>query len=651
MDGFSGEPAVDRKDVGSLDIIGNSLSVKRLADTPVKTEIISREQMLKTHATDLVDALRYVPGLQLKEIHGKSGTEIWMQGYDADRVLVLIDGDPVSPSTGTAVDISQIAIGDVQRIEITKGAVSALYGAAAMGGVVNIITREPEASQTAGLELSAGSWGSQNNRGPVAREHGRLELSGRGRRGYWQLVADARFSDGFKATDEGQATQGWEGHKANLSGKFSIDLTDKTRLKLMPRLFHEDARTIIENFVPGVGDLPENKIDKTSRSHLAAVLTHEQNADSLWTFRLMYEDFGNEALQDLIATPEKVEKNRESRLELGGAEIRYEKTLNDTHTITVGAEYEFGKMNVSLTTDDVITVDEVADETSRSSQFYLQDSWFVRDNLEVMPGVRVHQSAGFGSYVSPMLSVLYSQNDWLPGELSYRAGIGNGYRTPSLKEQHYIFDHSHLGYKIIGNPDLDPESSISYQAGVEWVSPDNTLLELSVFRNDSRDLIETSLDPEASAESGLSIYNYQNIDKTRSTGFEGLYRVPWNPLVSTSLSYTFLEAKNLSTGRMLVRRPKHELKLGLDLQLTDSIGLVLRLNTQSKEYLDEENTRTSPGFSTLDIKLNHTLGSEWQIFGGVNNLTDVQRDFTGEDFRPVEGRYVYAGFRFNTSRP
>ncbi|MGC9385952.1 MAG: TonB-dependent receptor plug domain-containing protein [Hydrogenovibrio sp.] len=93
---------------------------RRLEEVPVQTTVVTREEVEKTHARNLAEALRYVPGIQLKPIRGKTGEGVWIQGFDPDRVLILVDGNPVSPSTGSTVDVTQVAIGDVERIEIMR---------------------------------------------------------------------------------------------------------------------------------------------------------------------------------------------------------------------------------------------------------------------------------------------------------------------------------------------------------------------------------------------------------------------------------------------------------------------------------------------------------------------------------------------------
>lgn len=125
----------------------------------MRTEVVSRKEIEKTHARDLKEALEDVPGLLLKPIHGKSGFEAWLQGFSADRVLVVLDGEPITPNTGSAVDLSQIGTAD---IEIVKGATSTLYGSNAMGGVINVITRKPVRPLAYSLTVDGGSYGDKN---------------------------------------------------------------------------------------------------------------------------------------------------------------------------------------------------------------------------------------------------------------------------------------------------------------------------------------------------------------------------------------------------------------------------------------------------------------------------------------------------------
>ena len=152
-------PTVYAADLYQMDqvVVTATRTEKALVDVPVRTEVVTRDQIERSHAQDLKQALEAVPGLMLKRIHGKSGYSVWLQGMDSDRVLVLLNGEPVSASTGSSVDLTQISATEIERIEIIKGASSALYGSAAMGGVINVISRRKEKPVSLSLTLDGGS--------------------------------------------------------------------------------------------------------------------------------------------------------------------------------------------------------------------------------------------------------------------------------------------------------------------------------------------------------------------------------------------------------------------------------------------------------------------------------------------------------------
>ena len=610
---------------------------RRLDEVPVQTIVLTRAEIEKTHAQNLAEALQYAPGVQLKPIHGKTGQGAWIQGFDADRVLVLINGNPISPSTGSTIDVTQVAIGDIQQIEIIKGATSALYGTSAMGGVINVITREPSSNFLASADLSAGNWGSQSeDDNPLAKRHGNFEISTKQKNWHGQVVAALTESDGFKAPDTaGESTQGWSGHKHTISSNFQYRFDNDLSITVMPRHFDEDISVLNTQFVPGVGNITEDYTDKTLVSNISTVIEQSLSNNGHWKVRAMWEDFYNDASK---ASHRETTSNHS---EFAG---QLDFPLGISHFVTVGAEYQFDSMNVDNISSNT---QEVADETKTSIQAFAQDSWFISPNLEILPGARIHNDSRFGSHLSPMLNAMYNTEDLLPGRVNIRAGLGNGYRTPNLKELYYLFDHSQIGYMVQGNEDLEPESSTSYQLGLEWIFPkDDGSLGISLFQNDINDLITEVLNPNALGPNNSAIYESQNIEQAMTKGFEISFRKSLGKYFALDMSYNQLDAKNTKTNKILVERPKSSAKAGLDIFLENSVSLSNKVNYESKQYLDEDNTVVSPGYTTWDSALNYEMNSQWKLYGGVKNITNVQRVFDGTDFRPEAGRYVYMGFSY-----
>ena len=139
-------------------------SERALSDAPVALQVLSRQQLDDNHAHTLKEALALLPNVYLREVHGKTGYEVSMQGFTGDQVLVLIDGLPITASTGSTVNLNQYMNMDIEQIEVVQGAASAQFGSAAMGGVINIITK-PIGAATGHITTEIASNGQQNPSG------------------------------------------------------------------------------------------------------------------------------------------------------------------------------------------------------------------------------------------------------------------------------------------------------------------------------------------------------------------------------------------------------------------------------------------------------------------------------------------------------
>jgi len=216
--------------------------------------------------------------------------------------------------------------------------------------------------------------------------------------------------------------------------------------------------------------------------------------------------------------------------------------------------------------------------------------------------------------------------------------------VPTLKERHFVFDHTALGYMILGNTQLTPERSTSNQLGVEVNFP-HWQWQFNIFHNDISDLIATRINRQESGAQGLSIFDYQNTIKAMTQGAE--LSILWHKdNWRFNSGYNYLSSEDKSTGLTLPQRPRHQFKLNAQYQLPGSGSSINLLAIyQSHEFVDAISDRRSPGWSQWDVKFNHPLTSSMQLYLGVDNLTDVHRDVTNpDDFRPTSGRFFYLGF-------
>ena len=647
--------AADSNDVfqlGEIVVTTSTKTAKKLLDVPVRTEVVSKQELEKTHARDAAEALKNVPGLMLKRIHGKSGQEVWLQGLDADRVLVLIDGKPVSASTGSSVDLSQISIGDVDHIEIVKGASSALYGSEAMGGVVNIITTKNNKPFSYSLVLDAGTYGDQNAGDEPNDKHGKLNLAVKRNQWTANFSADIRDKQGTDLDKSTWSYEGDSGHKANVAIEIGYTATSGANFTIKPTLYQEDLDRNFSSFSPGIGEIKKIKREQVDRKNITLSYTKPlANGDKLSAW-YMHEQFEDTTAQDVVSTAFN-DQQRKGTSSFDKAEVQWDKAIGEKHLFTVGLVGQNSSLQQTQTKISGIQteiIDEIGGKQNRSNlELYIQDDIFLTDQWEILPGIRYQNDSDFGSHVAPKISAMFAP-EWSDNiDTKLRFSIGKGYRVPTLKDRHYVFDHSALGYMVIGNPDLQPELSTSYSASIELSKKDNFRTEVSVFRNDITDLISTDLNQQDSTPE-LNIYEYTNVGRAQTQGLDLTTTHKLSPKFSVTGSYSYLDATDVETKKKLTQRPEHQVKLQLNYQLpVFNADVSLYGNYQSEEYVDSDNSISSPEYSTFDLKFNKSLRKGTKLFFGIDNILDEHRDtpVTGQDFRPENGRFIYTGIRFD----
>jgi outer membrane receptor for ferrienterochelin and colicins len=630
-------------------VVTGTRTERLLEDTPVRTEVISREQIDNQHARNVSEALKTVPGLMLKDIHGKGGQEVWLQGLDADRVLILVNGRPVTASTGSSVDVSQLATADIERIEIVKGATSALYGSSAMGGVVNIITRRPDKEFSLSVTADAGSYG-QGNIGnsdlslggraqDISSRYGQLNLGMN--KGNWSAVLNGsiRDTDGYDLDLDTPSRDGSSGTKTNVSARLAYETSSGNEYFVEPSYYKEDL--VAENllFTPGVGY--RDKTEVAERKHLDTGARFQFGEDKLALY-LTQETFSDTTEKGDIRTAEQ---------KILRGSVQWDTPLSDNQLLTLGADLSQAELEQYLdkpTLTGYQRTEEIGNGTdNKSAELFVQNDIFLGSHWELLPGVRYQYDSDFGSHYTPKVNLSYTPDWFDAAEMRIRAGVGMGYRVPNLKERYYVFDHSNLGYMVMGNPDLQPERSDSYQIGAELSFPSGLSMDLSLYRNNLTDLITSASNADHPRSTpSVVIYEYLNIDRATITGAELALKGQWRHLLYWDAALTLMDTENASTGKQLTGRPQQQFKTGLTLKPGSGFSASLLGSYQSKSFSDVDNEHYTPAWSTWDLKLNQQINPHLKVYLGVDNLADVTKDPSDpHDQGPHPGRFVYSGLR------
>ena len=438
-------------------VVTASHTPKALKDAPVVTRLITLHDIKITDATNIQDMLtQEIPGLEFGFAMTQE-TTLNMSGFGGSSVLFLVDGERMAGETMDNVDYSRMNLDNVGRIEIVKGASSALYGSNAVGGVVNIISRENLEPWTANANSRYNTFGHE-----------------------WRNGASFSFN-----------TERWNSQTSFQHTK--IDPVD------LPKA-HTSEEIALELMKKAQG-LPYDESvlnDDSNLSRLYGQTTYNVKERLTWRatdqltligrggyfFRTSERDTYDYHFNAYSAGLKgRYAWDHARHLELSYAYDQYDKAnfmpdgtrthdhdySNQQHVVHALYHHPFGKNNLLLGADylhDYLTTYQFIDNTSHSQDNidgYVQFDWNITDQFNIVGSARYdYCSASSLKALTGRLAVVYK----LP-VFTLRANYASGFRAPTLKEMYMHFDMGSMGYWIIGNPDLEPEKSHNFNVALE----------------------------------------------------------------------------------------------------------------------------------------------------------------------------------------
>lgn len=635
-------------------VVTGTRSPHLLKDVPVPTEVVTRRDFQRTGAKTVDEALASSIGLTIGQDFSGQGATI--RGVQQDRVLVMVDGERMVGRVNGSLDLSQVSLTTVEKIEVVKGAGSTLYGSDAIGGVINIITKRPRLN-TGQADL-AFDYGSHTTYNPA------LDLQYGSSRIAVTLGAKLQSSDGFDLDGSTPHTNGEAAvDRVNLSGKLHARLSPRWSLGGSARFMNENLDWI-ESEVRALSVIRDTTYiyddEETNRRYEGSTTLEYLSGD---TYQMKLRLYGSIYQHNW----NKYGDNRMSWIDTSETEDRYfEAAYSSNYVIGAGHVATYG---VDLVYQDLESTDLTsAKEADRSAAAYFQYEYSPIKQVTVLPGVRWESHSSFGSTINPSINIMYQPSE----SLKLRGSVGRGYRAPSIKQQYFIFDHTSAGYIVYGGkvalpPELASGGS-SFEQLVEEHSINSSIsAELSYgaiglhritwYYNHLEDLIDFTL-IGFTPTYWRGVYVYQNVESAMTQGVEWESRVRLARGIDVQFSYSYLFSRNLETGGPLVGRPDHTLKLFLS-GYHERLGVgatfwgdwqsrkvwVAQSNTGGNEDVEGSEEEYAPGRTRLNLNLFKRIGSGFEAFLRVENLLD-ETDLT---YGYWPGRQVVAGFTYGLS--
>lgn len=600
----------------------------------LQTGVVTRQDATRRGATSVAEALEGEPTLQVgagnyDERGNPAG--IQMQGLDAERVLILRDGERVVGDSGGVVDLSNFAIADLERVEYVVGPSSALYGTGALGGVVNLISGPPQIMGTSGtirLEGRSLPLGMLGANLAHRADHHWLGISGTERLSAGvraepdlpdlMLPASQRLELGLRGGHEGQGVDTVA--QANLSFNDSDGLTSQQ--------------------IPGLARYFTDLPDRNRRVHLQLFQNYDVNSNTRLRWSSSGQQFAGTNKKDRRDSLLDEVRDRDQMLLATETVLT---TTRDNTTWVAGLRFEretfaqdLSKTTASAGALETTTEAEVAPVLLQSGAAFAQVTWQPTRRLTVLPGARAELHRHYGATIAPRLALALRPNS----DLTLRVSSGRGFRVPSAKEFGFLFDHSALGYRVIGNPNLDPEQSWGLQGDVSYAVDAHTRVRVGGYRNWISSMISTEFVGQSAL--GVDDYAYVNVGRAITSGFDAQTTYTLGETLRAQWAYSYLYTLNQDDQAPLPKRPPHTLTASIDYEFWPKWRLTTRVRGTSNAYLTAE--LTTPGYVRADLRLERSLGTTLSVHLGVLDLLDSQRDANRlGDTRPLIGRQFYAG--------
>ncbi len=610
-------------------VVSATQSEHEVRTAPASVSVVTREEIEARNPLDLLDAVRGTPGVTLMG-RGVGGRKTWsMRGLEGKHVLNLIDGRRITP-TDDVVGHSDYQYGwlpmaAIERIEIVRGPMSTLYGSEALGGVVNLITRQPKdrwigSVGVTGADLLSGDGGGRAGAslfaaGPVGESFDLRVTGETSRVGAVPLKEDPRYSE----------LEGRKMQTAGVSGRLKLapgQTLEAGWIDGQEERWRDDVRT-----APAPARLYKDRYD-IKRNH--GYLAWRGEFDGWHAQANVYRselDVKNSRTNGVPpTTPQNFRDDAFDALAT---------TRLGTHRLTFGGEYR----TETMTHPHLATGKD--DATHKA--LFIQDEVSMGANLALTAGLRADNHEFFGTEWSPRAYLVWEATP----ELIVKGGYGHAFKAPTLKQVSPVYVGSAGPHSFYGNPNVKPEKSDSFEIGADWQRGTLNLRGV-LFHTKVEDMISTFLFKTDLGPPVRRHYRYVNLDKVEVTGLETGFSWDIASALSWQTDLTLLRTRDKVKDKEMYARPRTSAASRLDWEGGDGWSARLGVEYIGRQLVAVTTTTDGwlPAYSLWNASVGKQFGKAVTARVGINNLTNVRLAEKDPNFSYAErGRTLFASLR------
>ncbi|MEM1128605.1 MAG: TonB-dependent receptor [Bacteroidota bacterium] len=629
-------------------------------DSPVKVDVVSPQYLEKIPTANVMEVLENVNGLYQQIDCAVCGTNnIRINGMDGPYTAVLIDGMPIMSSLATVYGLNGISPSLIQQVEVIKGPMSTLYGSEAMGGVINIITKNPLVAP----RLSLNTFGTSD--GELAADIGFVPSRGR----LATLVSGTVFYNNRYLDENGDDFADLTlNTRVSLFGKATLAGADgRKRLDLSARYYHEDrlggTEAFIDDFRESLRGSDQVYGETIRTNRLEVVGSYHLIPDQGLRLDVAFNDHDQDSYYG--------DANYQARQTTGFAQLVWPQQFNERHATLLGAAVRAQRY------DDNTGATGVFDEAGRLLSndpderiipgVFAQHEWVASDVLRLLGGLRVDYQEDYGVIPSPRASVKVTPSE----RTTLRMNAGTGFRIVNL------FTEDHAAYTgaraTVLLEDLEPERSVSGTVSLQQILPlgvNPLTVDLEGFYTLFTNKIEPNYDTPG-------LIQYENLDGSATT--RGLSLTLSQSFTTLPLTYTvggtlmdvFVDQDGEQTP--LEFAPDFQGVANLTYRLPYDLALDYTMNLTGPMALPEydapfERPGTSPTFSLHNLQLTKEVtlpsATQGQVYLAVENVFDYRQEAplidpenpfgpnfdTAYVYGPLQGRTFGMGLRLTLAR-